>query len=475
MIKLFLDKTAAQKIKMTLSLNNFCRAFPSLQNNSTSTSFSSSASSFSDSRGGFIVRASLGTKKKKKNHLVAHFHREKTHRQQSHHHRRRRRGVGLAAEQQENNNEKNFQTGERLDEKVSLFGITHTQKEYEAAEYIMKSKPKFVVCETAVSAGHGEQHGNMVTFEQGVQQMMIDPTLDEALTFVTRLAGEMKSEVDKDALVGDFWMSMREQLPAEPLVYAAAMYVDAKIVFADRPKRSTYGRLVTEPTLEELDEAFSKQSERNYRLLLPESDKLRQECDSIITENDAFQKYIIDERDQIMTSCIRKCVSSEDGQSANSVVVVVGADHFEGIKKCYKDVFGASEVEAKVPELLECKDVSSVDSPGLRLAIALRMLGLRCSPDLIDDIMRSLEKDVAGLDNAEKEKFELNSEAFGSTRMLLALVDDREVFDATVAGLGKSDFWEKLAKFRNMRPKYGGSGMDEANINELRLASMVGF
>ena len=66
MIKLFLDKTAAQKIKMTLSLNNFCRAFPSLQNNSTSTSFSSSASSFSDSRGGFIVRASLGTKKKKK-------------------------------------------------------------------------------------------------------------------------------------------------------------------------------------------------------------------------------------------------------------------------------------------------------------------------------------------------------------------------------------------------------------------------
>ena len=144
-----------------------------------------------------------------------------------------------------------------MDEKVTLFGITHTQKEYEAAEFILKSKPKFVVCETAVSAGHGEQHGNVVMFEQGVQQMMINPELDEALTFVTRLAAEMKSEVDKDVLVGDFWLSVREQLPAEPLVYAAAMYVDAKIVFADRPKRSTYGRLDTEPTLEELDEAFS--------------------------------------------------------------------------------------------------------------------------------------------------------------------------------------------------------------------------
>ena len=99
--------------------------------------------------------------------------------------------------------EQTFQRGEALDEKVTLFGITHTQKEYEAAEFILKSKPKFVVCETAVSAGHGEQHGNVVMFEQGVQQMMINPELDEALTFVTRLAAEMKSEVDKDVLVGD--------------------------------------------------------------------------------------------------------------------------------------------------------------------------------------------------------------------------------------------------------------------------------
>ena len=96
---------------------------------------------------------------------------------------------------------------------MTLFGITHTQKEYEAAEFILKSKPKFVVCETAVSAGHGEQHGNVVMFEQGVQQMMINPELDEALTFVTRLTAEMKSEVDKDVLVGDFWLSVREQLP----------------------------------------------------------------------------------------------------------------------------------------------------------------------------------------------------------------------------------------------------------------------
>ena len=461
----FLDKISLHKFSSTrdmfidmyqsLHANNYRAAFPqhacgtSSSSRSSSSTFSSTSSSFRKNslRATCVHKRALVSKSSSAS---------------------KRCVQRVAAEQ-------TFQRGEALDEKVTLFGITHTQKEYEAAEFILKSKPKFVVCETAVSAGHGEQHGNVVMFEQGVQQMMINPELDEALTFVTRLAAEMKSEVDKDVLVGDFWLSVREQLPAEPMVYAAAMYVDAKIVFADRPKRSTYGRLVTEPTLEELDEAFSKQSERNYRLLLPESDKLRQECDSIISENDAFQKYIINERDQIMTSSIRKCVTECGGESTDSVVAVVGADHFEGVKKCYKDVFGASEMEAKVSELLECKDVSSVDNPGLRLAIALRMLGLRCSPDLIEDIMRSLEKDVAELDDAEKEKYELNSEAFGSTRMLLALVDDREVFDAMVAGVNKSDFWERLAKFRNMRPKYGGNGMDEANINELRLASMVGF
>ena len=368
----------------------------------------------------------------------------------------------------------------RLDEKVALFGISHAEKEYEAAEFIIKNRPKYVLCETAVSKQHGEKYMNTCTFEQGVTQMMIDPGLDEALTFVTRLAGNLKSEVERDPLKGDFWMSMREQLPAEPMVYAAAMYVDAKVVFADRPKKATYGRLVTEPSLVQLDEAFSKQSERNYRLLMPDGDKLRigLEDGTILntsaTTTDAFQKYIIDERDQIMTTSIRKCLSDLGADAKeNSIVCVVGADHFEGIKKCYKDVFGASEVEAKVAEMLECKSISSVDSPGLRLAIALRMLGLRCSPDLIEDIMRSLEKDVASLDSIEAEKFELNSEAFGSTRMLLALVDDREVFDATVAGVGKSDFWEKLAKFRNMRLKHGGCGIDSESINDLRLASMV--
>jgi hypothetical protein len=57
-------------------------------------------------------------------------------------------------------------------------------------------------------------------------------------------------------------------------VYAAAFAVDARLVFGDRPKETTYRRLLSCPTLAELDETFGNQSERNYRLLLPEDHPL---------------------------------------------------------------------------------------------------------------------------------------------------------------------------------------------------------
>jgi len=39
----------------------------------------------------------------------------------------------------------------------------------------------------------------------------------------------------------------------------------------DRPKDTTYRRLLSCPTLAELDATFGNQSERNYRLLLPDN------------------------------------------------------------------------------------------------------------------------------------------------------------------------------------------------------------
>ena len=60
--------------------------------------------------------------------------------------------------------------------------------------------------------------------------------------------------------------------------------------------------------------------------------------------------------------------------------------------------------------------------------------------------------------------------------MLLALVDDREVFDAMVAGVGRVILGKKIGQVSKhateiRRERYGRG----EHANELRLASMVGF
>ena len=46
----------------------------------------------------------------------------------------------------------------------------------------------------------------------------------------------------------------------EQLAYIAAIAVNAQLIFGDRPKRETYQRLLTQPTVVELDEAFAAQA-----------------------------------------------------------------------------------------------------------------------------------------------------------------------------------------------------------------------
>ena len=57
--------------------------------------------------------------------------------------------------------------------------------------------------------------------------------------------------------------------------------------------------------------------------------------------------------------------------------------------------------------------------------------------------------------------------------MLLSCVEDKELFDAVIGGLGKSDFGEVLQPMRDVRPCKGGSGWSEDALVWLRTASGV--
>ena len=156
-------------------------------------------------------------------------------------------------------------------QKVKLFGVSHMTNNFEAAEHILRTKPRAVVVETGLCKQHGAARGTVFNFSEIFASIHIggQDNAEEALQFITRVAHQLRLE-EHPLENSPFWAHMKTQLPAEPLVYAAAFAVDARLVFGDRPKETTYRRLLSCPTLSELDETFGNQSARNYRLLLPE-------------------------------------------------------------------------------------------------------------------------------------------------------------------------------------------------------------
>jgi len=360
-----------------------------------------------------------------------------------------------------------------LDERCVAFGVAHvaTEAAHDAAEFILKTKPAVVVVETAVTSAHGDERGNTLRYENGVQAMMMDGAeADEALVFVTRLAGMLLGELEAPE-ASEQWANMKTQLPPEVLVYAAAFVVRATIVYGDRPKRVTIKRLVSEPTLEALDGTFAKQSERNYRLLLPSDHPLASEASA--RTNDCFEEIIIDERDRVLAATIRECVRKT--QKGEKVVAVLGVDHVAGVARLYKDPKNSALEDEEAIAALTAMPTTLPASAGARLAMAQRLMALRCPPALMNDVERTLEEDVASLSPEERANFDLVSEVYGSARMLMACVEDQRVLDAVISGYKCDYSKDVLEAVRRVRPINGGTGWSDEIINALRTNSVANF
>lgn len=364
---------------------------------------------------------------------------------------------------------KPFQDGMQ---KVSMFGVSHMTNNFEAAEHILRTKPRSVVVETALCKQHGAQRGTVLNFAEIFASIHVGGMsgADEALQFITRVAHQLRLE-EHPLEKSPFWAQMKTQLPAEALVYAATFAVDARLVFGDRPKETTYRRLVSCPTLSELDQTFGNQSTRNYRLLLPEDHP--EAAIPPPKEDDMFEKVCISERDTILAHTIRE-EAAADGKSGE-VVAVVGADHLPGVEKEWEAMVssgGATVGEEAMAELLRAPETVS-DDIGVRLAIMQRLLGLRCTESLVADANAALDADLAALEGDDIIAFNASSEIYGSARMLLACCEDRKVFDAVVSGVEKSDFQKELQPMTDVRPSKGGAGWSEDALVWLRTAAAV--
>mmetsp|Transcript_18680 Transcript_18680/g.29897 ORF Transcript_18680/g.29897 Transcript_18680/m.29897 type:complete len:461 (-) Transcript_18680:501-1883(-) len=356
---------------------------------------------------------------------------------------------------------------------VTVFGVSHLTNSFEAAEHILRTKPRSVVVETALCKEHAAERGTAFNFAQIFAAIHVggQTDADESLKFITRVAHQLRLEAHP-LETSPFWENMKTQLPAEPLVYAAAFAVDARLVFGDRPKETTYRRLVSCPTLAELDQTFGNQSARNYRLLLPDGHP-----EAVLrppAPGDAFETVCIAERDDILAHTIRE-EAARDG-APGAVVAVMGADHVAGVERKLSEMVASGgdggAGEAELAALLQAPETAA-DDLGVRLAITQRLLGLRCTESLVADANAALDADLSALVGDDIIAFNATSEIYGSARMLLACVEDSALLDAVIGGVHRSDFGEVLAPMRDVRPSRGGRGWSQDALAWLRTAAGV--
>jgi hypothetical protein len=155
----------------------------------------------------------------------------------------------------------------------------------------------------------------------------------------------------------------------------------------------------------------------------------------------------------------------------------LGADHVPGVEKRWRSFVDGSATPPTPDEIdaLNTAPDTAEDDIGVRLAIMQRLLGLRCTESLVNDANAALDADLDALKGEDIIAFNATSEIYGAARMLLACVNDRDVFDAVIGGRGGCDFGDVLSPMRDVRPMNGGKGWSEEALLWLRTASGVDF
>jgi hypothetical protein len=82
-------------------------------------------------------------------------------------------------------------------------------------------------------------------------------------------------------------------------------------------------------------------------------------------------------------------------------------------------------------------------------------------------VLEALHESVSRLSQHQQLDYEAVTELYGSTRMLLAVLEIKELA-RVVSGLN-CEFYDVLEPVRAVRPSRGGAGFDLDVINELRL------
>ena len=262
----------------------------------------------------------------------------------------------------------------------------------------------------------------------------------------------MKQKVPADIPI---WQQVCEAAPTEQVAYVATLVTNAPLVYGDRPKATTFKRLFACATAAQLDAAFATQCAANYDSLTGHEPAVEPAAD------DCFERYVMRERDAFLYHSLRS--EAKAAGAGKSVVGVIGSAHLKSVASMFMS-------RAELPDLSELEQQpvapSSADY-GVRRAILERLIGLRCPPEVVEEVM-----EVLGPVPAEHvAAYEATSELYSSCRMLLAMLDREQLARVACSPKG-TELFDLLAPLRALRPAMGGPGWSDAAVQTLRSLAL---
>jgi hypothetical protein len=247
---------------------------------------------------------------------------------------------------------------------------------------------------------------------------------------------------------------VRVAAPTEQIAYVCALAVDAPLVYGDRPKAATFGRLFDASSAAELDAAFGAQTASNY------DDLTGADGSSGASADDVFERVVLRERDAFLYHALR--TQARAAGAGKAIVGVVGSAHLSAVAAMFaskRDLPDLEPLLAPPPAGAAGEDALY----GVRRALLERLLALRCPPEVAEEAMATL----GPLPAQHVGAYEATSEVYGSCRMMLATLD-REQLGRVACGAGGADLYDVLAPVRALRPSLGGPGCSEEVLQQLR-------
>ena len=339
--------------------------------------------------------------------------------------------------------------------RIAVFGTVHADtQDSRSGSFIVQEKPQSVVVETALNPSHGSETGNILDLESCLRSVP-DGVRDPQTLGMAQLAARLKDT--GDILSSEVWKDLlaSNMIYSEHLAYVSALSVEADLVFGDRPKLTTYQRMLMCPTLADLDIAFGAQCASNYHDLAS-STPFQKEFGTI----NLTEKILFEERDAVLLKSLQD--ASMKAGSGSVVVGVVGASHIPGMSKLWESQSWSNIANDAVTAPTTRPEDERPESFGVRRALFDGVIRLTCRADVTYDAAMTLGPPPP----ESMDAYELTSELYGSTRMLLATLT-REQLKQVCSGW-RCDPWDFLEPLRNVRPCNGGPGYDEELVMHLR-------